>query len=164
MRIETISVPSDIVFTSCAKASRLSHRQKKTDFTLKEDIYFLQRLMLIGDSESKSLRGLVVHYELTVPRYFWHEFVTYRIGNEQLGSESTMHSAPKFETEEEFLTWKREYKEGNEQTRIFMTSYPTLRRMYFDRRHHKLTEWKELCKWIENLPYAQELITMEKDT
>jgi hypothetical protein len=30
--------------------------------------------------------------------------------------------------------------------------------MYHARKAHKLEEWRELCRWIENLPYSQ-LIT-----
>lgn len=37
-------------------------------------------------------------------------------------------------------------------------NYEVLRAMYHDRKFHKLTEWREFCKWIESLPYS-ELIT-----
>lgn len=39
-----------------------------------------------------------------------------------------------------------------------MLNYQVLRNMYHSRKNHKLDEWKEFCKWIETLPYA-ELIT-----
>lgn len=159
--ITTLEQPNEIYFHVCAEASRLSHKTYRI-FTLEEDIKLLSKLVLHGDDEAKSLRGLQAYYSLTAPRYFWHEFVTYRIGNEQLGSESTMHSAPKFENEGDFLNWKSEIKEGFLQTRYFMTNYQTLRRMYFARRNHRLPHWREFCKWIETLPYANELIVKEK--
>lgn len=34
--------------------------------------------------------------------------------------------------------------------------------MYHARKNHKLDEWKEFCKWIESLPYADALITSEE--
>lgn len=37
-------------------------------------------------------------------------------------------------------------------------NYEVLVGMYRDRKNHKLTEWREFCKWIESLPYS-ELIT-----
>lgn len=37
-------------------------------------------------------------------------------------------------------------------------NYQVLRSMYHARKNHKLDEWRELCKWIETLPYS-ELIT-----
>jgi hypothetical protein len=42
------------------------------------------------------------------------------------------------------------------------TNYMSLKTIYFQRRHHKLEEWKEFCDWIETLPMAKELITIEK--
>lgn len=159
--IDTLAKPTNATFIICASASRLSHKNDK-DNAFEDDIKLLSKLVLHGDDEAKSLRGLQVYYSLTAPRYFWHEFVTYRIGNEQLGSESTMHSAPKFENEDAFLLYKANIKEGMMQTRYFMTNYQTLRRMYFARRNHRLPHWRELCAWIETLPYAKELITKEK--
>lgn len=41
-----------------------------------------------------------------------------------------------------------------------MLNYEVLVGMYRDRKKHKLDEWRELCKWIESLPYS-ELITGE---
>ena len=48
------------------------------------------------------------------------------------------------------------------QTRNVMMNYEVLCNIYKSRRNHKLNEWVELCKWIEDLPY-QELITGEID-
>lgn len=47
------------------------------------------------------------------------------------------------------------------QRRTITLNYQVLRAMYFARRHHKLTEWREFCLWIETLPYAKELICLE---
>lgn len=46
------------------------------------------------------------------------------------------------------------------QTRNVMLNYEVLANMYHSRKNHKLDEWREFCKWIENLPYS-ELIIME---
>ena len=47
-----------------------------------------------------------------------------------------------------------------QQLRTVTLNYEVLRNMYHARKHHKLDEWRELCKRIENLPYSQ-LITGE---
>lgn len=47
------------------------------------------------------------------------------------------------------------------QRRTIKLNYEVLRNMYFARRWHKLDEWREVCKWIESLPYAKELICWE---
>ena len=37
-------------------------------------------------------------------------------------------------------------------------NYAVLRNMYHSRKNHRLDEWHDFCRWIENLPYS-ELIT-----
>ena len=44
------------------------------------------------------------------------------------------------------------------QTRNVMVNYEVLANIYKSSKDHKLDEWREFCKWIEELPYA-ELIT-----
>lgn len=48
------------------------------------------------------------------------------------------------------------------QTRNVMMNYEVLANIYKSRKNHKLDEWREFCKWIEELPYS-ELITGEKE-
>ena len=44
------------------------------------------------------------------------------------------------------------------QKRTVTLNYAVAKNMYNARHSHKLTEWHKVCKWIENLPYAQQLI------
>ena len=48
------------------------------------------------------------------------------------------------------------------QLRTWTANYQTLRNIYFARKNHKLNEWKDFCQEIEHLPYAKELICLEK--
>lgn len=48
------------------------------------------------------------------------------------------------------------------QTRNVMLNYEVLANIYRQRKNHKLDEWREVCKWIESLPYS-ELITGEEE-
>lgn len=46
------------------------------------------------------------------------------------------------------------------------TNYRCLKNIYIQRKNHRLPEWREFCKWIETLPYFEELIntnTYEND-
>ena len=43
------------------------------------------------------------------------------------------------------------------QKRTVQLNYQVLKSMYFVRRHHKLDEWVEFCKWCETLPYFKEI-------
>lgn len=47
------------------------------------------------------------------------------------------------------------------QKRTVMLNYATLRKMYHQRKGHKLDEWESLRSWVEELPYS-ELITTEE--
>ena len=40
------------------------------------------------------------------------------------------------------------------QTRNVMLNYEVLSNMYHSRKNHKLDEWREFCKWIEELPLS----------
>ena len=47
---------------------------------------------------------------------------------------------------------------GFELTARMTTNYRCLKNIYYQRRNHRLPEWREFCKWIETLPYFEELI------
>lgn len=48
------------------------------------------------------------------------------------------------------------------QRRTVMLNYEVLANIYHARKDHKLDEWRELCAWIETLPYSY-LITGEEN-
>ena len=41
------------------------------------------------------------------------------------------------------------------QTRNVMMNYEVLANIYWSRKDHKLYEWREFCKWIEELPHSE---------
>ena len=49
------------------------------------------------------------------------------------------------------------------QKRTCTLNYENLVNIYYARRNHKLPEWHEVCRWIESLPYARELICIRDD-
>lgn len=54
---------------------------------------------------------------------------------------------------------KRLLPEGFLQKRTFDTNYEELRNIYHQRKSHRLKEeWGIICKWISELPYANELL------
>lgn len=48
------------------------------------------------------------------------------------------------------------------QMRTCTMNYENLVNMYHARLTHKLEEWHEVCRWIETLPYAADLIVQEE--
>lgn len=47
---------------------------------------------------------------------------------------------------------------GFQLTARITTNYRCLRNIWIQRHDHRLPEWREFCKWIETLPYADQLI------
>jgi hypothetical protein len=130
-------------------------------FVNTQDLHLMSVLVKRGDEHAKVVRGIMVYAEINAPRYWWQEMDTYRIGTDRLSSESTMHIQGKGMSEEELIKMKEELTEGTMQKRVQVFSYQTLRRIYFQRRNHRLPHWREFCQWVEGLPFAKELITVE---
>ena len=64
------------------------------------------------------------------------------------------------ETKDKIFWWRliQLLPSSYNQTRNVMVNYEVLANIYRQRKNHKLDEWREVCKWIETLPYS-ELIT-----
>lgn len=45
------------------------------------------------------------------------------------------------------------------QLRTYDMTYETLYCIYHDRKNHKLSEWHDMCDWIERLPYMKEFLS-----
>lgn len=48
--------------------------------------------------------------------------------------------------------------EGFLQKRTWDTNYQELLGIYFQRKNHRLSDWKPICRWIESLPYMKHFI------
>lgn len=127
-----------------------------------KDLELAQKLILAGDEHSKFSRGIQVWSEITAPWYFFNELDTYTVGTINLGSTSTMHMECKDYNGKELQIAKGLITGNYEYTRIRTYSYQCLRRIYFQRKSHRLPEWKQFCNWIITLPSAKELIIIEK--
>lgn len=137
-------------------------RFKTSSFTYvnEKDLRLFSTLVKRGDEHAKAVRGIIVYAEIEAPRYWWQEMDTYRVGAERLSSASTMHIQGKGLSTEELVAMKDALPEGTMQKRVQMFSYQTLRRIYFQRRDHRLPHWHIFCEWIRSLPYSKELITI----
>lgn len=64
------------------------------------------------------------------------------------------------QTKDKFYWWNmiQLLPSSYNQLRTIQFNYQVLTNMYHARKNHKLDEWRDLCKWIESLPYS-ELIT-----
>lgn len=123
-----------------------------------KDLHLMSVLAKRGDEHAKVIRGIMVYVEIDAPRFWWQEMDTYRVGTDRLSSESTMHIQGKGMSEEELVKMKSELTEGTMQKRVQVFSYQTLRRIYVQRKSHRLPHWRIFCDWIKTLPFAEQLI------
>ena len=63
---------------------------------------------------------------------------------------------------DEFKRVKALLPEGFLQTRGVVTNYQTLRTVNYQRRNHRLFEWREFCRFCTGLPYSY-LILLRRD-
>ena len=160
-----VNTSHEIYSNSTANGETWDALSFKQDILLHpKDKKLIETLVKRGDEHSKVLRGVMVWCEINAPRYWWVEMDTYRIGAKRLSSESTMHIQGKGMSEEELVEFKEHLEEGHMQKRVWMFSYQTLRRIYFQRRNHRLPQWRAFCGWIETLPLSQEFITYDSRT
>lgn len=126
-----------------------------------KELKLMQRLVKSGDQHAKVIRGITVGVLISAPIWFYRELETYNIGRQRLSSESTMHLECKGLSGEELMEAKDQIPTGHIQRTVDTISYQTLRRIYFQRRHHRLPIWHQFCDWIKTLPFAEQLITTE---
>lgn len=123
-----------------------------------KDDALIKKLINAGPEHAKVTRGLIYWLEINAPIYWWREMETYRIGRERLSCESTMHIDCKGLSGEKLQKAKANIPMGKEQKAIDLYSAQCLREIYRQREHHRLPEWKQFCKFIEHLPYADRFI------
>lgn len=157
---------------------RLSYGMKAENIVA--DYTLLHRLVSLGPSHCKGLRMIHVLLEIKAPLFWWSEFDTYKVGTTAL-SESTMHTLTKRPlTQEDFeypipdtlldtlndiikekglVTVKNLLPHGFLQKRIVSVNYQVLRTMYWQRKDHRLPQWRQFCDFlVYSLPYASLII------
>ena len=139
-----------------------------------------------GEGHDQFMTGIRVNFDLTFTMKAWAEAERYRF-LEFVSSQSTMQRIAKFDLSQQYCKYvdprmieimnelKDRYNEtqdpedylrllysnpcGFELTARMTTNYRALKTIYSQRKNHRLPEWREFCKWIETLPYADILIT-----
>lgn len=142
-----------------------------------------------GEGHDNWLNGVIVQFDLTFTIKAWTEAERYHFFD-FVSSQSTMHRITKFDLDKAYIEYvdprmidimkelvaqynadktpenylKVLYSNpcGMKLTARMTTNYRQLKTMYFQRKTHKLPEWREFCDWIESLPYS-ELITGKKN-
>lgn len=142
----------------------------------------------IGSGHDNFLNGIVVQFDLTFSQKAWVELQRYHF-IDFVSSQSTMHRIDRFDLDSQMNEWVdeaikdrlrelvEEYKKnkshenflkviynipsGFQLTARMTTNYRQLKTIYFQRRTHRLPDWWEFCKWIEELPHMKKFLGLE---
>lgn len=144
-----------------------------------------------GEGHDNFLNGIIVQFDLYAPLYMWKQLQRYHF-LDFISSQSTMHRLVKFNIKEQCVSdvderileryqeLLDEYNNCNESKdklwrtlvaslpcgfvlgATMTTNYRQLKTIYNQRKHHKLKEWHEFCRWCETLPNFKELCLGEK--
>lgn len=141
-----------------------------------------------NSAHSNYLVGIKVSFDVTYPQYWSLEFQRYHFAD-IVTSSSKMHRLCKMDLKkacneyvddkiiallqekvdaynndpnyENFMSMISNCPMGLQLFMRVSTNYKQLQNIYFQRKNHKLKEWGTFCKFIEELPYAKELILGE---
>ena len=138
----------------------------------------------VGSGHDNFLNGIIVQFDLTFSIKAWVEAERYHF-LDFVSSQSTMHKIAHLDplkqcnefvdedavkllsrkivaynenpTPENYLRVLYNVPVGFELTARMTTNYRQLKTIYYQRKTHRLPEWREFCKWVETLPYFREL-------
>lgn len=64
-------------------------------------------------------------------------------------------------TPENYLTLLYNVPVGFELTARMTTNYRQLKTIYYQRKDHRLPEWRDFCAWVETIPLFKEIVLQE---
>lgn len=137
-----------------------------------------------GSGHDQFITGVLVQFDLTFTVKAWTEAERYHF-LDFISSQSTMHRISQFDLDNQYSEYtdkrmiaimnelKDKYNETNDPedylrllysnpcgfklTAAMTTNYRQLKTIWKQRHTHRLPEWREFCKQIEELPYFKEL-------
>lgn len=139
-----------------------------------------------GTGHDQFLTGIIVQFDLTFTIKAWTEAERYHFFD-FVSSQSTMHRLPRMKIAEQCIKYTdseviRRAEElvaiynadpsednylrliysvpvGLRLTAGMTTNYRQLKTIYYQRRNHRLPEWRAFCKFLETLPMFMKLIS-----
>lgn len=138
-----------------------------------------------GTGHDQFITGIIVQFDLTFTVKAWTEAERYSF-LDFISSQSTMHRISKFDLDEQYIEYvdsrvidimnelKDKYNEtkdpedylrllytnpcGFKLTAAMTTNYRQLKTIYYQRKNHRLPEWRDFCEQIEQLPQFKEIV------
>jgi hypothetical protein len=137
-----------------------------------------------GSGHDNFLKGIKVQFDLQAPEYFWRQFDRYHF-HDYVSSQSKMHCIVKMNitkmcnkyvdkrvidilnekieiynqnpNQENFQHAISNCPMGFELTARIDSSYLQEKSIFYQRKNHKLEEWKYYCNWLKTLPSFETL-------
>ena len=141
-----------------------------------------------GSGHDQFLTGIIMQFDLTFTVKAWTEAERYHFFD-FISSQSTMHRISKFELDKQYSEYtdkriikimnelKNKYnKTGNPEdylrllysnpcgfklTAAMTTNFRQLKTIYYQRKNHRLPEWREFCKQLEEILVFNELVLQD---
>ena len=146
--------------STVANSCSTMHKIHEKEFTLED--FSTDKIIDTGEPGYENMYNdlaLTLHYDGEKQYYDPHD-----IFSEILIPALNLYRKRYLETKDKKYWWQmiQLLPSSYNQTRNVMMNYEVLANIYKSRKNHKLDEWKDFCKWIEELPYS-ELIVGEKE-
>lgn len=114
----------------CANEKKCTHAYDHSWQLGKADYKLMMELSSDDSVHAKYRKLIVVYLDITAPVYWWKDFDTCKI------------------IEDGIIQWKH----------TVMLNYEMLAEFYPIWKEYELGEWRDFCRWIEQLPYSELII------
>lgn len=166
-----------------SKLPMITNKNKATS-EITDTTYKLAQSQM-GAGHDQFLTGIIAQFDLTFTVKAWTEAERYHF-LDFISSQSTMHRINKFELDTQYSEYvdkrivdimkelKDRYNETNDAedylkllysnpcgfklTAAMTTNFRQLKTIYYQRKHHRLPEWREFCKQLEEIPEFMNIV------
>ena len=139
------------------------------------------KLCNAGSPHCNFLTGIIVSFNITATqafflqahRYHWWQIISSQSKMHCLKS-MTKHDTTKYDKKTKLVTKVVDFDDieqlvyscpmGLLTTERVVLNYQQLRTIYAQRKDHRLTEWRDFCKWMCELPFATEFLGVQPST
>lgn len=167
MAVDTKKCNCDITNTVKSLGSSeqsAGHNQYLTGITVSFDLTFSNKAWVEAErytflnfvsSQSTMHRITKLDIKQQCNKYVWDSTINKL--QEKVNIYNSLEDKNTYDAKELYLEILYNVPSGFELTARLTTNYRCLRNIYFQRRNHRLPEWREFCEWIEKLPLFKEL-------
>ena len=118
----------------------------------------LERYHFIDFVSSQSTMHKITQFDLDEAYIYYVDKRVIEIMKEKVAEYNAIENKASEQAKEKYLEVLYTNPCGMQLTARMTTNYQQLKTMYYQRKTHRLPEWKAFCKWVESLPHAEFII------